>query len=98
MRDGYKIVVDANARTINWLVDEETRAQRLKEWEAVEHPLKVKRGVLLRYARDVQVRTSNRRAEILVLTSSAACERWGLLRLKLELLPLKISPDRKCVR
>ncbi|KAL5485349.1 hypothetical protein ACEPAI_7991 [Sanghuangporus weigelae] len=54
VRDGDKIVVDAKTRTIDWLVDEETKAQREKEWEAVEHPLKVKRGVLLRYARDVQ--------------------------------------------
>ena len=55
MHDGDKIVVDAQTRTIEWLVDEETKSQRRKEWEAMEHPLKVKRGVLLRYARDVAV-------------------------------------------
>ncbi|EJD03077.1 dihydroxy-acid dehydratase [Fomitiporia mediterranea MF3/22] len=54
VHDGDKIVVDAKARTIDWTVDEETKIQRQKEWEAAEHPLKVKRGVLLRYARDVE--------------------------------------------
>ena len=39
----------------SWQVDEETKAKRLKEWHAVEHPLKAKRGVLYRYARDVAV-------------------------------------------
>ncbi|KAH8119269.1 dihydroxy-acid dehydratase [Phellopilus nigrolimitatus] len=53
VHDGDRIVVDAKTRTIDWQVDEETKAQRQKEWEAVEHPLKVKRGVLFRYARDV---------------------------------------------
>ncbi|KAI5123692.1 hypothetical protein M0805_001720 [Coniferiporia weirii] len=53
VHDGDKIVVDAKTRTIEWLVDEETKAQRLKEWEATEHPLKARRGVLFRYARDV---------------------------------------------
>ena len=47
--------MDAKTRTIDWLIDEETKTQRKKQWDAVEHPLKVKRGVLLRYARDVQV-------------------------------------------
>lgn len=55
VHDNDKIIVDAGLRTIEWLVDEETRAQRKKEWEAVERPLPVKRGVLFRYARDVQV-------------------------------------------
>ncbi|PAV18823.1 dihydroxy-acid dehydratase [Pyrrhoderma noxium] len=53
VHDGDRIVVDAHTRTIDWQVDEETKAKRLKEWQAVEHPLKVKRGVLYRYARDV---------------------------------------------
>lgn len=55
VHDGDKIVVDAASRTIEWLVDDETKEQRRKEWESSEHPLPVKRGVLLRYARDVQV-------------------------------------------
>ena len=55
VHDGDRIVVDAHTRTIDWQVDEETKAKRLKEWHAVEHPLKAKRGVLYRYARDVAV-------------------------------------------
>ena len=80
VQDGDKIVVDAVARTIDWLVDEETKAKRLKEWESVEHPLKVKRGILLRYARDVQVSMT-----LLVpndcLTDFEACECGRILRL-----------------
>ncbi|THH09401.1 hypothetical protein EW145_g2054 [Phellinidium pouzarii] len=53
VRDGDKIVVDAMTRTIEWLVDDESKAQRQKEWETTVHPLKAKRGVLFRYARDV---------------------------------------------
>ena len=80
VQDGDKIVVDAVARTIDWLVDEETKAKRLKEWESVEHPLKAKRGILLRYARDVQVSMT-----LLVpndcLTDFEACECGRILRL-----------------
>ena len=36
VHDNDKIVVDAGLRTIEWLVDEQTKAQRRKEWEAVE--------------------------------------------------------------
>ena len=83
VQDGDKIIVDASARKIDWLVDEETKEQRWKEWQAAEHPLKVKRGVLLRYARDVQVgcfrQLSDGRTD---LTTVAACECWSVLRLK----------------
>ncbi|KZT10667.1 dihydroxy-acid dehydratase [Laetiporus sulphureus 93-53] len=53
VKDGDKIIIDADTRTINWLVDEEEQARRKKEWEAVPHKLRVSRGVLYRYARDV---------------------------------------------
>jgi len=53
VKDGDKIVVDAASRTIEWLVDDATKLERRKEWTAEDHPLKVRRGVLFRYARDV---------------------------------------------
>ncbi len=55
VKDGDKIVVDAASRTIEWLVDDATKLERQKEWTAEDHPLKVRRGVLFRYARDVAV-------------------------------------------
>lgn len=56
VKDGDRIVVDSESRTINWLVDEEEQARRKKEWDASDKgQLKEKRGVLFRYARDVAV-------------------------------------------
>lgn len=55
VKDGDKIIVDAAKNTIEWLVDEEEKEKRRKEWEAKDHPLKARRGVLFRYARDVAV-------------------------------------------
>jgi len=56
VKDGDRIVIDAATRSIDWLVDEEVKAIRLKEWESSgKNKLKVKRGVLFRYARDVAV-------------------------------------------
>lgn len=56
VKDGDRIVIDAATRQIDWLVDEETKEARRKEWEAQgKLDLKVKRGVLYRYARDVAV-------------------------------------------
>lgn len=56
VKDGDRIVIDATTRQIDWLVDEETKEARRKEWEAQgKLELKVKRGVLYRYARDVAV-------------------------------------------
>lgn len=55
VKDGDKILVDAESRAIEWLVDDETKLQRQKEWTESNHPLKVRRGVLFRYARDVAV-------------------------------------------
>ncbi|KAJ8509070.1 hypothetical protein ONZ45_g8741 [Pleurotus djamor] len=54
VQDGDPIVVDAENKSLNWLVSEEEQARRRKEWEASEKgQFNVKRGILLRYARDV---------------------------------------------
>ena len=56
VQDGDRITVDAEKKIIGWLVDEETKAKRKAEWDASDKgKLTVKRGVLLRYARDVAV-------------------------------------------
>jgi len=56
VKDGDRIIVDAATRQIDWLVDDETKEARRKEWETHgKRDLKVKRGVLYRYARDVAV-------------------------------------------
>jgi dihydroxy-acid dehydratase len=54
VRGGDKITIDSESRTINWDVSDEEVASRRKAWEASgKGELKVKRGVLFRYARDV---------------------------------------------
>lgn len=54
VEDGDRIVIDAMTRTIDWVVDEDVKAARRRAWEASgKSALKVKRGVLYRYARDV---------------------------------------------
>ncbi|KAJ7747388.1 dihydroxy-acid/6-phosphogluconate dehydratase [Mycena metata] len=54
VEDGDKIVIDSESKTINWLVDEKEQARRKELWDASDKgKLNVKRGVLLRYARDV---------------------------------------------
>ena len=59
MKDGDKIIVDAETRTIDWLVSEEVKIERRKEWEASgKNALNVRRGILYRYARDVAVSAS----------------------------------------
>lgn len=56
VEDGDKIVIDTEKKTIDWLVDEKEQARRKELWEkSGKGELKVKRGVLKRYARDVQV-------------------------------------------
>lgn len=55
VKDGDKITVDAETKVIQWHVTPEVEQQRRKEWESQKRELKVKRGVLLRYARDVAV-------------------------------------------
>lgn len=57
IRDGDRVVIDSERRTIDWDVTEEEQARRRVEWDSSgKGTLTVKRGVLLRYARDVAVR------------------------------------------
>ncbi|KAG5647027.1 hypothetical protein DXG03_001397 [Asterophora parasitica] len=59
VRDGDRIVIDSDSRAIDWLVDEKEQARRKQEWDASgKGEFNVKRGVLLRYARDVAVSRS----------------------------------------
>ncbi|KAL7281414.1 dihydroxy-acid and 6-phosphogluconate dehydratase [Trametes coccinea BRFM310] len=51
VEDGDKIVIDAEKRSIDWLVDEEEQKRRREKW--VQREYREKRGVLYRYARDV---------------------------------------------
>jgi len=54
VRDGDRIIIDSEKRTIDWDVSAEEEARRRKEWEGSGlGTLTVKRGILLRYARDV---------------------------------------------
>ncbi|KAI0072437.1 dihydroxy-acid and 6-phosphogluconate dehydratase [Panus rudis PR-1116 ss-1] len=54
VKDGDKIVIDSESRTINWLVSEEEQARRKAEWEAAgPREFREKRGILYKYARDV---------------------------------------------
>jgi dihydroxy-acid dehydratase len=56
VKDGDRIVIDSEHRTINWLVDESQQDQRKREWEASDKgQLTEKRGSLFKYARDVAV-------------------------------------------
>ena len=56
VKDGDKIAIDAETRHIDWLVDEEEQKRRKEEWIASDKgQFNVKRGILLRYARDVAV-------------------------------------------
>jgi dihydroxy-acid dehydratase len=57
LQDGDRIMIDAEKKTIDWDVSEEEQARRRVEWEGSGRGvLTVKRGILLRYARDVAVR------------------------------------------
>lgn len=54
VKDGDRILIDADSRTIDWVIDESEKLSRRKEWEASgKSGLNVRRGVLYRYARDV---------------------------------------------
>ncbi|KAI0266832.1 dihydroxy-acid/6-phosphogluconate dehydratase [Gloeopeniophorella convolvens] len=54
VRDGDRIVIDSERRTIDWDVGADEEARRRAEWEASDRgTLTVRRGILLRYARDV---------------------------------------------
>jgi len=58
VQDGDRIVIDSEKRTIDWNVRGEEEARRRKEWEdSGKSALTVRRGILLRYARDVAVST-----------------------------------------
>jgi dihydroxy-acid dehydratase len=60
VEDGDKVLVDANTKKIEWLVDDATVEARRAKWEQKgERPFKANRGVLFRYARDVAVSFSN---------------------------------------
>jgi dihydroxy-acid dehydratase len=56
VKDGDRIIINAETRRIDWLVDDDEQERRKEEWlSAGKGGLTVKRGVLLRYARDVAV-------------------------------------------
>jgi len=55
VQDGDRIVIDTVEKTIDWIVTPKEEAKRRKEWEAAGiNQIRVTRGVLKRYARDVQ--------------------------------------------
>lgn len=51
VKDGDKIIIDANNNTIDVIISEEELAQRKANWTAPD--LKIKRGVLYKYAKTV---------------------------------------------
>jgi len=54
VQDGDTITVDAQSRSITWHVPPEVATERKKAWDGrKKNELKVRRGVLYRYARDV---------------------------------------------
>jgi dihydroxy-acid dehydratase len=56
VRDGDRIVIDAKKKAVEWFVNDAEQERRREEWEKGEGGrLSVRRGVLYRYARDVQV-------------------------------------------
>lgn len=56
VQNGDKIIIDAEEKRIDWLVDEEMKKARQAEWDkTAPRPLRERRGVLFRYARDVAV-------------------------------------------
>lgn len=80
VEDGDKIVIDTEKRAIDWLVDETEQARRKELWEkAGKGEIKVKRGVLKRYARDVQVRNFLRTPQPRLIIHVIACELRSIL-------------------
>jgi dihydroxy-acid dehydratase len=56
VKDGDRIIIDAEKKSIDWVVDEGTKRKRQEEWDkTAPRPLRERRGVLFRYARDVAV-------------------------------------------
>ena len=87
VQDGDKIVIDSEKRLINWVVDEEEQKRRKVLWDASDNDkLSVRRGILLRYARDVAVSPPPPHfpEPVFSLMSTIACQRRGVLRLGLE--------------
>jgi dihydroxy-acid dehydratase len=82
VEDGDKVIIDTEKRSIDWVVDAEEESRRRKLWEATgKGELKVKRGVLKRYARDVQVSSASGKLfwGFCVTVSFVAGERWSVL-------------------
>ena len=82
VQDSDRVVIDAVEKTIDWIVTPEEEARRRKEWEASgKNQIRVTRGVLKRYARDVQVcRQSFSIRQSLTISPARQC--WRLLRLR----------------
>ena len=80
VQDGDKITIDAASRTIDWDVSAEEIAKRQAEWAASEKSkLTVRRGVLMRYARDVAVSMVTLHSGLHVLNLMLACKRGSVL-------------------
>jgi len=83
------ISVDATTGELSWHVDDAEAAKRRAEFEGKgQRPLRVKRGVLLRYARDVQVSPLFFLSYGLIGADKAlsAGECWGVLRLRTRMM------------
>lgn len=86
VKDGDRIIIDATSRTIDWLVEEDEKTARRKEWEASDKSaLKVRRGILYRYARDVAV--SDGHASLICLRDPDSFAKAGQRRRILRLIP-----------
>jgi hypothetical protein len=83
VKDGDRIIIESESRTINWLVDEDEQKRRKAEWDlSTKREFNVERGILLRYARDVAVSPFLRRwLSPWGITGLLARKRWCLLRL-----------------
>lgn len=81
VEDGDRIVIDSEQRTINWLVSEEEQSHRKRIWDASnKRDFNVKRGILLRYARDVAVSYAlHRFTENFNLAYCVARKCWSIL-------------------
>lgn len=56
VKDGDKITIDCDKRSLEWHVGEVEQAERKKEWEGSDKgKLTERRGVLFKYARDAAV-------------------------------------------
>ena len=95
VQDGDRITVDAVERSINWHVEEAEIARRRAEFEArgpLQH--RYKRGVLLRYARDVAVSRYRHCAQLRLMadrTVRPAREPGCVLRLKVDVKDISVT-------